>query len=342
MSNSKSLFIGQGATAPCWYRIALPSIHLENSDWVGIHRGTDEPMSVKLAGNTEDYPNPDDYDVIVVQQPRGEKWRQWIEDLQSRGKKVYFECDDYLHGIYKIKDHRNRANFPKSRRKEFEICMKQADGMIVSTEALAKEYKKFNDNQIVCLVSLDTNRYNIKVPDRKIFTVGWAGGTGHHQAVGPWLGAINSVMMRNPHVGFVSIGTNYAEALSEYHPERTLSIPWTTIENYPYALANIDLMICPSHDSKYFKAKSDLRYLEASAVGIPCIVDDRTYIHTDPDTAVINELPDMTRAEGFELELEASLSERKQLKEQGAFAQGYVQGNRDIKFGKEQWEKILQ
>lgn len=334
---SKTLFIGQGVSPQCWYRCALPAIHMEDAEWAGIKYKDDvtaQQFGTMMGGSLEDYPLIDDYETIIVQQVRGEAWRKWIDFWQRRGKTVIYECDDFVHGIYKIDDHRFKDKFGKKARKNFELCISQCDGMIASTHFLADEYSKYNDNQQVCLVSLDTKRYNVEFPSKNMTVIGWAGGTGHHKAVGPWLGVVNAVMQRNPSLAFASLGTNYAEALEPYHPGRTISIPWVTIENYPSALTNFDVMIAPSHDSKYFRSKSDLRWLEASAVGLPTIADPITY--GDCEHLILAE-----NLKEFEEELEDLVYDFSGAYELGQRAQEYVREDRDIVEGVQQWENAI-
>lgn len=335
--NPKTLFIGRYVSAQCWYRCALPAIQMENADWIGLHPIEEEfsetYLGALLGGSVSEYPKFTEYDMIVIQQPRGEPLRKWIEDIQSKGVKVVYENDDFLHGIWKIPDHQYKASYSKKHMKEFEICMKQCDAQISSTEFLANEYKKYNSNQFVCKNYLDTLRYDVGIPEREGITIGWSGGTGHDKAIGPWLQVIFEVMARNPEMSFISTGMNYAAALEEHLPGRTKFIPWTPVECYPYMLTNFDIVICPSHDSKYFKSKSDLRWLEASAVGIPTISEPPTY-KDSAHTVSVNSVKE------FEEELEDAIYDRDIYKEMGNDAKAYVQEHRDISVGIKDWELV--
>jgi len=53
-------------------------------------------------------------------------------------------------------------------------------------------------------------------------------------------------------------------------------IPWSTLFNYPERLytANINMFIAPLSDNNFNKSKSDLKYLEASTLGIPIACQD--------------------------------------------------------------------
>lgn len=332
----KPLFIGQGNSAVAWYRCGLPANALDY-DWVGVAGTPDKHYF--LSGNTESVNLTDnDYDTIIVQEVHGEKWLDLIKKWQAEGKRIIYEIDDFVHGIWKIEAHRNREHFSrKTIKEEFVPCMKQADEMICSTEFLSDQYKKYNPNQHVCLVGIDTARYNVEFPSRDDIIIGWAGGTGHHHSVGPWLEEVSKILALYDNVKFVSIGTRYGEALAQRHLGKAISVPWSTLENYPYVLTNMDVALAPAHDSKYYKSKSDLRWLEASAVGLPVIANPLVYKEIeDESTGLLAETPE--QAGDLMMELIEDESLRKEI---GKKAQKYVQENRDIKEASKQWNSIL-
>jgi len=55
----------------------------------------------------------------------------------------------------------------------------------------------------------------------------------------------------------------------EYHP-------WSMLYNYPQAIYNLNVnaMVAPLQDNNFNKAKSDLKYIEASSFGLPVICQD--------------------------------------------------------------------
>ncbi len=328
-------------TAPSWYRCGLPSIELD-WDWAGIVLGI-PPLGLMNAGNLEEFPTDlNKYDAIILQQVRGKYWNDFIRARQATGQKIVYEIDDFVHGVRRIEGHTHQKDFHKAEIKWFQEAMSLCDAVICSTEFLSNQYKKYNKNQYVCRNAIDTWRYDVEIPERPHTVIGWAGGTGHHHAVGPWLEAVSNVMFSRHDVAFCSIGTNYASALEQRHPERTLSVPWVSLENYPYTLTNIDIAIAPCHVSKYYKSKSDLRWLEASAVGIPTVASPLVYKDIEhEETGLLAETP--KEAEELIYDLVYETDERKRI---GENAKKYVQENRDISIGAKEWEttikKILQ
>lgn len=272
------LFIGNGATAVAWYRCFLPAMTL-GCDHVGFWG--DPPKAEYATGivrGKSQRPNLLDYKVVIIQQPRGKGWMKVIDQLQSKGIRVIFEVDDWLHAIKSQKDHDFRDHFDKKALAEYEACMKKCDAMIVSTEFLARQYRGRNKTIFVCENGVDVNRYDLKMPVRTSVNIGWAGATGHRDATAPWLQAVARVMAKNDNVCFVSIGQPFADAFRKHFPrERAIAVPFAAMEQYPAAMTLMDIALGPAAPTGFYRGKSDLRWLEAGALGIPIIAHPLVY-----------------------------------------------------------------
>lgn len=272
MEPSDLLFVGMGSTAVAHYRCFLPAQEL-GCDYVGI--AGDPPKTLYVTGIVQGesrLPNYLDYKVVILQQPWGPNWETAIRGMQAHGVTVLYEVDDYLHGISQQQDHDFRAAFTKKALRAYEACMRLCDGMIVSTDYIAQQYRKFNRNIYVCRNGIDAARYDLKMPGRRNVHIGWAGATGHRNSMLPWLQAVLKVMEKRVDTAFVSIGENFAEAFVEHVGRwRTLSVPFAAMEQYPSAMTNIDIAIGPASVTPFYMGKSDLRWLEAGALGIPLV-----------------------------------------------------------------------
>ena len=60
-------------------------------------------------------------------------------------------------------------------------------------------------------------------------------------------------------------------------PERAIAYPTGQIEVYPASMTLFDIAIAPSAENNLFRGKSDLRWLEASALGIPLVAHPDVY-----------------------------------------------------------------
>lgn len=274
------LFAGIGTSAPCWYRCALPARAL-GADWVGL-RGEPHDLRFVTGEATRPLRGIEDfasYDVVVLQQPRGSAWLARIRGLQAAGVRVLFEIDDYAHGVRKAKDHAQAGSFDRKVLAALELTMRACDGVICSTDYIAARYRSFNANVWVCQNGIDLGRYDLTRRARETVTIGWAGGTAHRPALLPWLREVLRVMDTRPQTRFMSVGVpGYASPFAErYGAERAIGLPWAPIESYPAAMSSFDIALAPSTNSAFFRGKSDLRWLEASALGIPIVADPLLY-----------------------------------------------------------------
>jgi hypothetical protein len=213
------LFIGQGDTASAWYRCFMPALHM-GADWVGILG--DAPRIAHrtgiVRGSGSALPDLRDYKIVVVQQARGRGWFKTLRALQEQhGVKVVYECDDYLHGIRKKQDHDYAQFFGKDVLKEYELCMGMADAMICSTDFIARKYRKFTPTY-VCPNGIDEARYRLTKPEREYVNIGWAGATGHRDALIPWLKEVARIMQNYHDTAFISIGQPFANGFRECSP----------------------------------------------------------------------------------------------------------------------------
>jgi glycosyltransferase involved in cell wall biosynthesis len=206
--------------------------------------------------------------------------------------------------------------------------------MIVSTEWLKRRYRKFNPNIFLCRNSVDTRLYDFELPERDTINIGWAGGEGHAESVKAWLPAVNKILDEFENARFITIGLPLADFLKR--PERCFSIPMTMLENFPAALTNFDIAIAPAGRSNFFAAKSDLRFLETGALGIPIVADPFVYSVLDGDTGMEAET-----ADDAYVALKLLMLQPEKARSMGANARRYVREWRDIKQGIEQWEEVF-
>tara|TARA_R110002020_G_scaffold288759_1_gene504235 strand:+ start:754 stop:1977 length:1224 start_codon:yes stop_codon:yes gene_type:complete len=86
--------------------------------------------------------------------------------------------------------------------------------------------------------------------------------------------------------------------------------PWQPLLRYPYFIANLDaqLMVAPLQVNDFNKAKSDIKFIEASILGIPCLCQDMETYHTAPSYLRFNTV------EEFEDKIEKILHYKKKNK----------------------------
>lgn len=322
-----ALFVGLGKSAICWYRCVLPAQAM-GADWVSF---LGEPPQILYEAGMVDggatVPRFESYDVVVIQQARGSGWTKMIGELQAKGVKVLYEIDDYVHAIRKMPDHDWQDSFQPKHLKAMELNMRVCDGLICATEFLAAKYRRFNRNTYVCRNGIDLGRYRLTRPERPTVNLIWAGATAHGRSFSRWLPMIARVMNERPNVCFISIGQAFADVLAEHFGNRAIAIPFTMLETYPSAMTMGDIALAPAGDNLFFRGKSDLRMLEAGALGIPLIGDPRVYVNIEDG---VNGLHAQTADEAYAamIRLVDDAEERERL---GRAAYEYVRDERTLR-----------
>jgi glycosyltransferase involved in cell wall biosynthesis len=334
----KTLFLSRGNKATAWYRCALPALAL-GADWT-CYAGS--PPDVTLVyGRIEreltlaDVP---EYDVVVLQGPRGPKWLKAIREWQARGLVVLADMDDWTRGIRKRKDHDFAEAFSKKTVQEYELCLRAVDGIICSTPWLAERYGSLNPRTYVCRNGIDLKRYALTVPERDYVGIGWSGATGHLLAMQPWLAEVEAVMHERADTKFVSVGQGFASLIAEtFGPERCVSVPFSSLESYPASMTLYDVALAPAGDSSFYRGKSDLRWLEASAMGQPLIADPVVYPDIEHGVTGFHA---STPAEMGEI-LRELVADEPLRRKVGAAAKAYVTEHRSAQVAAEQWSTVL-
>jgi glycosyltransferase involved in cell wall biosynthesis len=332
----RTLFIGISNGAVAWYRCALPATVL-GCNWVGVRGEPTSPQvrtgRVPPTFTLADVPT---YDVVIVQQVRGRGWLKAIREWQAAGVTVLYEIDDWLHGVRRI-EHAHADALDRATVETYELCMRAADGIICSTDWLARRYRPLNRRTWTCRNGIDLVRYQFTRPARDHVGIGWSGGTGHKAAVRPWIEQVGLVMRDHPDTRFISVGQPFAKWLEPEFGDRTLAIPFTAMEIYPAAMTHYDIALAPAGKSHYFKGKSDLRWLEAAALSLPCIADPDVYPEIEHGVTGFHA---STPAEAGEIlrELVADAGLRERV---GTAAHEYVIEHRTAQVAARSWAEVL-
>jgi glycosyltransferase involved in cell wall biosynthesis len=221
---------------------------------------------------------------------------------------------------------------------QFELCMRAVDGIICSTPWLAERYASLNPRTYLCRNGIDLKRYALTRPERDYVGVGWSGATGHKNAMQPWLDQVAAVMRERENVHFFSVGQRFADELApEFGEHRSVSVPFTALDTYPASMTLYDIALAPAGDSSFYRGKSDLRWLEASAVGLPLIADPVVYPDIEHGVTGFHAT---TPEEMGEIVRELVDDEALRLRV-GAAAKQYVTEHRSAQVAAEQWASVL-
>jgi glycosyltransferase involved in cell wall biosynthesis len=213
--------------------------------------------------------------------------------------------------------------------------MRGCDGVIVATDWLARQFRGVDAR--VCRNGIDLERFAVSRAERPAVHIGWAGGFASHVALKPWLGAVQAVLRERPGTCFVTIGADFRGVMREFDAERVRAIPPSTLECYPAGLSLFDVALAPTDGSRAFRAKSDLRFLEAAAVGAAVVGDPRLYDTIEHGvTGLHARTPTEAREAILALVDDAALRRRV-----GDRAQAYVREQRSMDVMAGQWAELL-
>src|SRR5690606_27557840 len=183
------------------------------------------------------------------------------------GARVILEFDDCEPNAPVYNDFRRSA--PKDLLRRIRRSIEKADWLVVSTEPLLEEYKKYHDDIRVAHNRLPVDWWaqleNHRVVGRKP-RIGWAGGSSHKGDL-----AVIRQLAKDlqEEVEWVFMGMRPEGIDCEFHAG-------VSIEQYPKKVAslNLDLAVVPLEINQFNRCKSNLRLLELGVLGVPIICTD--------------------------------------------------------------------
>ncbi len=108
--------------------------------------------------------------------------------------------------------------------------------------------------------------------------LGWMGGLQHYNDLKVVKDALPELLKRNPHLKYVSpsMMPDFWEQLAMDNKDRFVRLHYAPIQTWPEHLADagLDVALAPLNSSYFNKSKSNLKFLEHSALGIPGVYSD--------------------------------------------------------------------
>lgn len=164
--------------------------------------------------------------------------------------------------------------------------MRVADGLVVSTPYLADLYSRFNRNVMLVTNAIDFKEWDPVSPVRRHdrLRLGWIGGRTHTKELLMIAPVIKELLAKHPQAYFYVINSglkHYAkhkgiryifdDCERVHYTDR--SVP---INLYPRFMSSFgfDIGVAPLEDCNFNRGKSNLRWLEYSALQIPTVATD--------------------------------------------------------------------
>lgn len=301
-------------------------------------------------------------DIVVFHRPDKEVDLVVAKKLKEAGKKIVFDNDDTYkdYGGFKFTDFMNEEMVKKGLKtlnENIDTFAKGADLVTCTTEFLKKEYLELNPNVVVLPNTVDPFYFPEPAKnDTDIVRIGITGSVGITADI-EVLKPIIEKYENDPRVRLVLLslppeGENefYKKLyVNEYAFWNKVNIEWHSFVPYDtyYEYLNnlkLDMIIIPRADSYFNKCKSNLKFLENSALQIPSIC--QAFSSGDsPYQVNPNDAPYLLLANTFDEwieKIELLISDKKLRRELGEKAQKYVFENYSIEKNAYKWREAYE
>ena len=214
--------------------------------------------------------NPADYDLIVTQRVGKPGFLLLLQWCATHGVATVVDADDALWAIHPDNLAWKSWNGGENHYEYMDQAASWVDLVTVTTDALAQRYAKHGRVEVLpnrvpaTVLEMPSIRENF--PPGQV--LGWSGTVATHPGD---LDTIRPVMANlNPYVRIVGDGAGVAHAWA-IDPERVDIVGPQPLGQYHKALSAIDVGLVPLLSSPFNKAKSSLKALEFSAMGVPVV-----------------------------------------------------------------------
>jgi glycosyltransferase involved in cell wall biosynthesis len=194
-------------------------------------------------------------------------------DMLNKKKPVLMEIDDYVHAVNPESAGYSAYHNNSDLEYYAEMQMRNANLLIASTQWLADKYKSFCPCVEVIPNSIDFEIWDPLVNhtrDGKV-RIGWAGGQPHEKDLKILERVIPVILGKYKQAEFMFMGFK-PDSIPTSRRVRHVSA-WHNIYDYPKEMSKLgfDIGVAPLRDNLFNRAKSNLRYLEYSALKIPTV-----------------------------------------------------------------------
>jgi len=169
--------------------------------------------------------------------------------------------------------------------KRIRLSMRKSDMITTTVKPLADALKETNDKCAVLPNCLDFSvwdeaRNHAINRDREpgVVRIGWAGGSSHYEDMFMLNKLWKPLFKKHPNIRLVIFGCMFKGTVKEVPADRIENYAWVDVLQYPYKLATlgIDIAIIPLRETAFNSCKSPLKWLEFSALNIPCVCSNET------------------------------------------------------------------
>lgn len=242
-----------------YYRVRLPFEWLNRAGHLMTHTDYTQNDHPLMAGAR----------IVVGQRIGGQDIDTLWYNLRKSGVKLVWETDDDLWSM----DESNpaRLQITEMTRYWMESALRNAHLVTTTVPHLAEAMRQFNPNVTVIPNAIDPALLTTERKRADRLTIGWAGGSSHHDDFRSVVGALRAVSDHRGDVDFHSVGVDYGKDFGLFRNRYT---PWRESMLDYYSGVDFDIGIAPLLDTPFTRSKSPIKAIEYNALGIPVIASN--------------------------------------------------------------------
>jgi glycosyltransferase involved in cell wall biosynthesis len=157
-----------------------------------------------------------------------------------------------------------------------------------TTEVVARRLKVTDKNAIIPnYYDANNSSWQNAHFRHKTINIGWCGTTTHRADFSLCENAVKRILTEYPNTKIVIGGDDEIYArFREFPQSQRQFLPFMQYDDYPLMLAQFDILLAPLQDDWFNQAKSDIKLVEAGAVGIPVVVSPISFYKLWPGVVV--------------------------------------------------------
>lgn len=276
-----------------WYRVRQPFYKLRQHGLCDVHILDDRNESPEDLGRAIR-----DADVVVARPVLNTKFilfdSVWEIDPH---KPIVFDIDDNNFTISPYSEHyvdfgqedftdeegrkiweTGRNKFDKYlnqvRMVHFKRMLEQSTILSTTAHDIRNFYLNFNETVAILPNCINFEHWwRLPIKKTQEIRIMWHGGVSHYEDIAGVSGALQRILKRYPNTKLVMVGTHFPGLFKDIPEDRIEAYGWVPFHAHPYRMAalNPDIGICPIEDTPFNRAKSEIKYSEYAALGVPVV-----------------------------------------------------------------------
>lgn len=222
-----------------------------------------------------------DYDVVVLQRPMLRRYVEGgdfeavgaIQRLQADGMRVVVDIDDDFMALNRrnaVWERTHPSTSPDCNWQHLSTACRLADLVTVTTPALARRYGAHGRVRVIPN-HIPASYLSIQRPVNEVPVVGWTGAVATHpDDLQVTRGAVSRALQATG-AQFYMVGPPDGVQANLGLSEPVVASGFVDLDTYPLEMAKLDVGIVPLELTAFNQAKSWLKMMEMTALGVPCV-----------------------------------------------------------------------